>query len=150
MALISQFSAFSYKGRALSFPQASLCHAVERKRAGNVGKEKGQEGGVRPLSSVPHEPSCFLFLTSSAPFTCLIILFSFLEYHWQPLRKRENQARTIFFKIRKNKQTNKQILQGREGYHADMMNISPFWTWSVFPYQGPGGKCKAPVRRHLY
>ena len=129
MALISQFSAFSYKGRALSFPQASLCHAVERKRAGNVGKEKGQEGGVRPLSSVPHEPSCFLFLTSSAPFTCLIILFSFLEYHWQPLRKRENQARTIFFKIRKNKQTNKCSKAGRD--------ITRTWWTLVLSEHGP-------------
>lgn len=129
MALISQFSAFSYKGRALSFPQASLCRAVERKRAGNVGKEKGQEGGVRPLSSVPHEPSCFLFLTSSAPFTCLIILFSFLEYHWQPLRKRENQARTIFFKIRKNKQTNKCSKAGRD--------ITRTWWTLVLSEHGP-------------
>lgn len=129
MALISQFSAFSYKGRALSFPQASLCHAVERKRAGNVGKEKGQEGGARPLSSVPHEPSCFLFLTSSALFTCLIILFSFLEYHWQPLRKRENQARTIFFKIRKNKQTNKCSKAGRD--------ITRTWWTLVLSEHGP-------------
>ena len=93
---ISQFSVFSYKGRALSFPQVSLCHEIVRKRAGNVAKEKEQEGGVRLLSSVPHQPSGFLFLKSSARFTCLIILFSFLEYHGQPLRKRENQARTNF------------------------------------------------------
>ena len=114
---ISQFSAFSYKGRALSFSQVSLCHEVEGKGAGKVGKEKEQEGGVRLLSSVPHEPSGFLFLTSSARFTCLIILISFLEYHGQPLRKRESQARTIFSKIRKktNKQTNKQTNAPRQG-----------------------------------
>ena len=96
-----------------------------RERAGKVGKKKEREGAVRLLSSVPHEASGFLFLKSSARFTCLIILFSFLEYHGQPLRKRESQARTIFSKIQK-KQTNKQMLQGREGYHAEMMNINPF------------------------
>ena len=113
MALISQFSAFSYKGRALSFPQASLCHAVERKRAGNVGKEKGQEGGARPLSSVPHEPSCFLFLTSSAPFTCLIIIFIFGIPLAASAEERKS-GQEDFFQDPK-KQTNKQTNTPRQG-----------------------------------
>ena len=84
-----------------------------RERAGKVGKKKEREGAVRLFSSVPHEASGFLFLKSSARFTCLIILFSFLEYHWQPLRKRESQARTIFSKIQKK--TNKQTNAPRQG-----------------------------------
>ena len=132
MALISQFSAFSYKGRALSFPQASLCHAVERKRAGNVGKEKGQEGGVRPLSSVPHEPSCFLFLTSSAPFTCLIILFFIFGIPLAASAEERKSGQDDFFQDQKkqtNKQTNKCSKAGRD--------IMRTWWTLVLSEHGP-------------
>ena len=131
MALISQFSAFSYKGRALSFPQASLCHAVERKRAGNVGKEKGQEGGVRPLSSVPHEPSCFLFLTSSAPFTCLIIIFIFGIPLAASAEERKSGQDDFFQDPKKqtNKQTNKCSKAGRD--------ITRTWWTLVLSEHGP-------------
>ena len=129
MALISQFSAFSYKGRALSFPQASLCHAVERKRAGNVGKEKGQEGGARPLSSVPHEPSCFLFLTSSAPFTCLINIIIFIFGIPLAASAEERKSGQDDFFQDPKKQTNKCSKAGRD--------ITRTWWTLVLSEHGP-------------
>lgn len=117
---------------------------LERKKGKRVARGWGQASLLSPTRAIVFSlPNVFraLHLFDNSFFIFGIPLAASAE--------ERKSGQDDFFQDPK-KQTNKQMLQGREGYHADMMNISPFWTWSVFPYQGPGGKCKAPVRRHLY
>ena len=48
----------------------------------------------------------------------------------------------------RSEKTNKQMLQGREGYQADMINMNPFSTWSVFPCHAPKGQSADTFIRH--
>lgn len=118
-------SAYSVIKGGPSPSHRSLCVTRSKRARGESWKEKRARGcGQASLLS----PTRGIGFSLPKVFRALYLFdnsFSFLEYHGQPLRKRESQARTIFSKIQK-KQTNKQMLQGREGYHAEMMNINPF------------------------
>lgn len=48
----------------------------------------------------------------------------------------------------RSEKTNKQMLQGREGYQADMINVNPFSTWSVFPCHAQKGQSADTFTRH--
>lgn len=107
-------SAYSVIKGGPSPSHRSLVSRGRRERAGKVGKKKEREGAVRLLSSVPHEASGFLFLKSSARFTCLIILFHFWNTMGSLCGREKVRPGRFFPRSKKNKQTNKCSKAGRD------------------------------------